>query len=337
MKSRALKKYLHILRYIVPIILLAYIFSKIDFVAIKNLLTNSNKSLVLIGFLSFPARYLIFTLRWYIVLNFFHKKRFGFFKLYRIIYEGLFFGYFIPSSVGVDIYRVIKLKNTGTAEINISLILLERITGIIACGMLIITLANFIDINNNLIISYLRKFTIIFSAVLIVSLLFILIFRNNKKVAGVFNFLEKWIVKGIHSISEKIRKEIPAREGWINRILQYIINPRLLIIVLIISLINQVVGAVFSNIVFKGLGADLHFIDNLFAVPLLNIILLLPISFGGLGIREGSYILIFGLFNVGMETSLLASFILLSSTLLNVGIGGLIYIAGSRKPGNMIH
>jgi glycosyltransferase 2 family protein len=330
-KSNALKKFINIARYIIPVLLLGYIFSRIDFTTIISILEKSNKALILIAFLSFPARYLIFTLRWYVVINFFSKKRIGFLTLLKIIYEGLFLGYFIPSSVGVDIYRVVKLKNTGTTDVNISLILLERITGIIVCVAMLFILSNFIVFNNDDIKNYLNQITITLGVVLILALLFFKIFRKNARALKLMNSLEKIILKLILRFSEKVKREIPIKEGLIKQIFKFIVNPRLLWIAFVFSFANQIVGAVFSHILFIGLGADINLIDNLFAVPLLNIILLLPISFGGLGIREGSYILIFGLFNVNMETSLLASFVLLTSTLLNVGIGGFIYLGSKLK------
>lgn len=330
-KSNILKKFINIAWYIIPALLLGYIFSRIDFTKIIIVFENSNKALILIAFLSFPARYLIFTLRWYIVLNIFANKRIGFLTLLKITYEGLFLGYFIPSSVGVDIYRVVKLKNTGTTDVNISLILLERITGIIVCGVMIFILSNFIVFNDGEFKNYLNQITIFLTVLLILALLFFIIFRKNAKALELINRIEKFIIKIIIRFSEKVKKEISIKEGLIKRIFQFIVNPRLLWIVFVFSFANQFVGAVFSHILFTGLGADLKLIDNLFAVPLLNIILLLPISFGGLGIREGSYILIFGLFNVDMETSLLASFVLLTSTLFNIGIGGFIYLADKLK------
>ena len=72
-------------------------------------------------------------------------------------------------------------------------------------------------------------------------------------------------------------------------------------------------------------------------LPVLYFIFLLPISFGSLGIREGAYILLYGLFGVPAETALVVSFFNLLGVLLNNLIGALLApetLAGAAKQMN---
>jgi glycosyltransferase 2 family protein len=64
---------------------------------------------------------------------------------------------------------------------------------------------------------------------------------------------------------------------------------------------------------------------------LMYLFFLLPVSIGGFGIREASFIIILGLFGVGRENALASSFISLASVLITVGAGGLIWLSDGLK------
>ncbi len=64
----------------------------------------------------------------------------------------------------------------------------------------------------------------------------------------------------------------------------------------------------------------------MFITPALYFIFTLPISLGSLGIREGTYIILYGLFGVPPEVALLISFFNLSGILLNNLIGGIVLL-----------
>jgi uncharacterized membrane protein YbhN (UPF0104 family) len=71
---------------------------------------------------------------------------------------------------------------------------------------------------------------------------------------------------------------------------------------------------------------------NLFITPLLFLLYALPISFGGLGIREGAFILAYSAFGVPTETALIISVTGLMGNLLSYGIGaGLILLDRGQR------
>ncbi len=61
----------------------------------------------------------------------------------------------------------------------------------------------------------------------------------------------------------------------------------------------------------------------MFLGPIFYFILLIPISFGGIGVREASFIFLYGLFGVPTETALLISFFSMIGGLLSISIGAL--------------
>ena len=67
---------------------------------------------------------------------------------------------------------------------------------------------------------------------------------------------------------------------------------------------------------------DLSLTVHVFVWTLMFFIFLVPISIGTLGVREATFIVVFGLFGVEDEEALAGSFVGLASLLFTVGLGG---------------
>jgi uncharacterized protein (TIRG00374 family) len=100
---------------------------------------------------------------------------------------------------------------------------------------------------------------------------------------------------------------------------------------ILLSLIIHVIGALQGQIFLRALGYDLSFLANLFVAPLLVLVLTLPITVGGVGVREGAYVLFYGVFGVPAETALLVSFCNLFTLMFGHVTGTLVFLA--RKNG----
>ncbi|NQU53950.1 MAG: flippase-like domain-containing protein [Bacteroidetes bacterium] len=325
-----MKRWYKILRIVIPIVLLTIIISKIDFEILGEVYVRSNKSLLILAFLSYPIRYLLFTVRWKLVLNMFGKHDISFLHLLKTIYIGFFVGFFIPASVGIDIYRVVSLRKTNSTHVNIGLIFQEKLMGLVVCGFFVLFFSSFLNVDLGKIYPYVRNilYAIIFVSLFILTVLFL--FKTNLHIQKILSFTEGKLIKLLGWFTLKFKKEIKLEEGFLNKVLKVSLFPKMIMVVLLFSICNQGIGAVFANIAFQALESDIPLVYNLFASPLLNIILLFPISFGGFGIREGSYILIFGILGVAAEISFMVSFIFMVSTFINVGIGGIIYILDKK-------
>ncbi|WP_297092405.1 lysylphosphatidylglycerol synthase transmembrane domain-containing protein [uncultured Draconibacterium sp.] len=325
-----MKKVLRLLQFVIPVILLAIVFSKIDFSKVAEVYVQSNKVLLFLAFVSFPLSYALFSLRWKLVLNMFGKRNISYLRLLKIVYIGFFSGYFLPASVGIDIYRVYSLRKTDTTPVTIGLLFQEKLMGLLICGFFILFFSGILSINDQLVYPHIRTILYVFLSILILVIALMLLFKNSRVVQLVLAFIERKLFDLIKWFALKFNKEVKVESGFLNKILQVSLYPKLILLVAAFSLINQFIGAVFSNIAFNALGAEIPLSYNLFANPLLNILFLFPISFGGFGIREGSYILIFGLLGVSSEISLLVSFVFLISTFINVGIGGILFMFNKK-------
>ncbi len=81
----------------------------------------------------------------------------------------------------------------------------------------------------------------------------------------------------------------------------------------------------------KNLNITLHFFDCCWAFSAISIITLLPITIGGLGLREGAFIGVLGLIGVAHEDALVLSLILFSFLIVTAVVGGVINFSIYKK------
>jgi hypothetical protein len=95
----------------------------------------------------------------------------------------------------------------------------------------------------------------------------------------------------------------------------------------------QLITSLGGRLLLQALGVDLPLVVHIFVWALMNFFFLIPASVAGFGVREASFILLFGLFGVSREVALAASFLSLFCTLAVIAPGGVVWIArafGSR-------
>ena len=91
-----------------------------------------------------------------------------------------------------------------------------------------------------------------------------------------------------------------------------------------ISISQILVLAIIDLILIYSMGVEITLLQTLFSVSILTIIFSIPISFGSLGVRESSYILIYSEFGLSLEQSLSLSMLNLSGILLNSMVGAIL-------------
>jgi uncharacterized membrane protein YbhN (UPF0104 family) len=94
--------------------------------------------------------------------------------------------------------------------------------------------------------------------------------------------------------------------------------------VFILGIIWQVVFIIRLFALFKAAALPLTFIDVTWMGSLVLLLQVLPISFAGIGMREGAYAYLFTLFNLPPEKGVLIGILFFSQMLILAGIGGLL-------------
>ncbi len=83
---------------------------------------------------------------------------------------------------------------------------------------------------------------------------------------------------------------------------------------------------VYYFLIGRALHLDIHFVDYFIFIPLVLIILTIPITISGLGLREESYIEIFKFYGISAQAAVSFSLIGVAFNLVIGLIGGIIYV-----------
>ena len=324
-----MKRALPLLRRIVfwslPVVILGLIFQKIDVVQLQQSFAQANGWLVAAGLAYYPLVVGIGALRWRTLLGGFVRRRVEWRFALRHYWIGLALGMFGPASIGWDVYRIAAGGRRYNAyRAGAAAILTEKLLALLT------------------------------SALLVVLLYPLLAFRDPG--AGRMIFLSAGVL--LATAGAGLWMLQPAGR-WVDRLAAFYLKDKLdanpapsisaaaddrrrtstrpLTMAFLLSLLNLLMAAIGNQIFFRAVHCPLPFAVNLFVLPVLYFIFLLPISFGSLGIREGAYILLYGLFGVPAETALVVSFFNLLGVLLNNLIGALLApetLAGAAKQMN---
>ena len=295
----------------ISIAMLIFLFTHIDTKSLLEIIKHADKPLLFLGFFIAFFSYLFCLFRWKMLL-----KAVGIdLPLKRVIISfagGIFFSLFLPSTIGGDFMRTLDLSaHTGRPKDVIATVLLDRLSGYV--GLVLLSLVA-------LLIGwkFIQSKIILFSVAIITGILAaILLMLFN-------NFLYSRINIHLHSPNAgRIRKLIKNLHEEI-----YIFRNRKKVIVnnLIMSLLVQIVSPLISFVIALSLGIKINIIYFFIFLPIIGAITLLPISIGGLGLRDAATIFFFAKAGVSKDLAFAMSLISFFFLLVYGAIGGSIYV-----------
>jgi len=243
-------------------------------------------------------------LRWDILLRA-HGLKVPLVKLVKLYFVGAFFNIFLPSGIGGDAVKMAELSRaTGKTPESIGITVVDRALGIWILFILALVALPFGA-------EFLPDEYQIWVILLVV--------------AGVFGgFLFMWTPL-IHWIGTKF--QLPAQDK-LERIYQSIstTNYKSLAKASLVSLVFDGLLIIFIYFLAIGFHADVQFYLFFIFAPLISLSEAIPLSVGGLGLREFTYVLLFGPVGVSEVTATAMSLFhyVLAHVLVGV-IGGVLY------------
>ena len=225
---------------------------------------------------------------------------------------GMFFNNFLPTTVGGDIYRGYDVtKRSGfPLSSSISVIVVERFSGIVASGVFAIAalFLGFTTIGGQSIVV-----PIVIVVILIVLVFFLIL---NPNVLGLEKLAKRF--KPIAKLLEKLQNVYTT-------LLSFKKFKLVLAKVMFYSFTLQFSVILNYWLASKSLGIDLSLVSFIFIVPVVTIIAMLPISLGGIGLREGSVVLLMVALGAPSEKATMCSLLLFAMLIVLSIIGGIIY------------
>lgn len=196
-----------------------------------------------------------------------------------LFFESIFFGFLIPSSMGPDAIRAYNLsRKTSNATESISSILVLRAVTLLSLYILaILSLTIYYDKVTD------KRFINIVAGSLVLL-----------GTAGIVVFLKpvRSVISKILALfgAEGLRNQI---EGLYSSFIDYSRCRRALTISFSLMFFSQILRAVLSYVLGLSIGINISIVSYLLYLPLVSIITKIPVSFGGLGLGEGSLIYFF--------------------------------------------
>ncbi len=268
------------------------------------------------AFVLFILITLVLSIRWKIVTQPFNGSisLWYYFKYFLYSY---FFNNFLPTSIGGDIVRALKIKDhLKERSEGFASVIIDRLMGILAT-------LTYATIGLYFTAHYFKSMKIIYFALsfsLIVGFLLFLLFNYR-----FYTKIRPRLLK-IHVLrfGERISKLIESIHVYRN-------NKRRMLYGYTLSLIAQGTMVILNYIIALGLGYQPSLEYMFFAIPISFLVALFP-SINGIGVRDWSYAVLFGKIGIPMAAAISMSFLVISIQIILSLWGGLLWMFDKNAP-----
>ncbi len=233
------------------------------------------------------AAYAVGAWRWSILLAL-HRLGHRLGNLVQIYLIGALFNNLLPSSAGGDLLRAYHIyRQRHGLAVAVSPIITERVLGLVTLIGTAAIAVLFVTADNPLagIFSTLLPMLLV-GAVLILTLL-----ASGGVYWPLHRFFERWrdvrLVAAVLRIAESSHR--------------YLNQPRVVLRVVALSILMQGIEVVVFWLLGRGVGAETELLSYVVVVPLIFVASALPITIGGLGVRETAAIALFGLYGMAQD------------------------------------
>ena len=311
------KRWQAVVRVLISVGLLAFVFSTIGLDRIWHILVSAEPAPLLIALGLAILGIVVRAMRWRVLLEAL-DLHIPLGRLTYIYFVGAFFNTFLPTGFGGDVVRVLELSQDTQATVALGTVVVDRLTGLL----------------------------MLFALAL---------------VALPFTFellpLRVWLAISVIATSGLFAGLLILQGGWLRRLGHWLPGPLSLTgegplarayaaitacgwqavsKALFISLIFNLLLVLQNFLIARAVGMDLGIAYFFVFVPLLSLTLMLPISIGGLGLREGVAVLLFTQVGIDEAVAVAYSLSVWATTRVAGLMGGVLLlgrsITGLRHP-----
>lgn len=319
-----MKRIGYILRVVVTAVLLYYVLQKVGLfddekrAKLIGLLSSVSIPLLCLSFFVSLLLNLISGYKWYLLLRS-RGVKVSFFRTWALYMTGIFFSLFLPTSMGGDLIRIHELgKLTGKRAEAAASVFIERFSGMVI--LFLLTFAALLMQRQLLSVAWM---SISLGIAVSASGGIIWVIVDERPYRLVTSFLG-----GRMGVLDKILQKIDRIHG---AVLEYRDDKAALVIALVNTFAFYFLAVLNVYVTALAFHGDVGFTELLVAVPLILFIMNLPISIGGLGLMEFSFIFIFGIFGYSSALALSTALVMRLKSFSDAGTGGLLYLFFSKN------
>jgi hypothetical protein len=292
--------------------LITWLVADTDLNEVLSVIGNANGWLLALAFSMFYVGYGITAARWSIL-----QRALGgaipYWVLVQSFMVAVFFNNFLPSTTGGDVVRMYdSWRSSGSKSIAIAAVLMDRIMGVTA----LLTLA--------IIGLYLGEFAR-FSESNVVAIVLV---ATALMVAGLLSLIfVPWTLLGW---AERLNHKLPGLlagigQSTLQSVRAFRARRGTLLVAFGLSLALQANVVVFHWIMGEALNIDVSLAAYFVIVPIAIVVMMIPISINGIGVRESIFVMLLGASGVSQTQALAYAWLLYVFILLQGLIGGVVF------------
>ncbi len=288
------QKYKYWLKWIFSLTLIICVFYKVDFYSLQD------------GFKLITWWYYPLSILFFILLQLIATKRWKLFlldndfkELLKLNFIAQYYAFIIPSSITADVTKAIQVnKKKNSNSIIISGLIIDRWIGFICLIGIVVVALHYCQV------PLFKKF--LFPVLLsFVLLTFSFLLLYTPFYVSFLNLISRWPICS----SNKINKILLFLSDTVSNMKNYVINYKLLFNVFLYSIIFQLLLAISYlplNYIFQ---FHLSLSDYVLISGITQVLVLLPIGIGGVGIKDVSFVSMMGILGIASEKVIAATLV----------------------------
>jgi uncharacterized membrane protein YbhN (UPF0104 family) len=307
------KRWLNALRVLISVGALGFLLWQIGLGETMAVLRSADLRLLVAAFVLFLISLVIRAGRWAVLL-WALKLRVSFRRLVYLYFVGTFFNSFLPSGFGGDVARAVELTQDTPPPAAVGTVLVDRMTGLLVLLMLGLMAL---------------PFSIAHLPLWLVWLLVVV--AGGGLVGGALILEGRWLRRATTWLPDRLSL---AGSGTLGRIYAAVSGCgwRAIGQALAISLIFNLINILINFLCGRAVGIDLGLGYFFVTAPLISISLMIPVSIGGIGVRDWVVVALFDPVGVSSNTAASMSLSLYAVSAAAGLVGGLLYgIHGLRE------
>jgi uncharacterized protein (TIRG00374 family) len=301
--KRSAKKYLKpLFNIVVLIVCVFFLINKFDFKKVAEQTKDISYFVFVVSVSISLIRIWLTGLRWE-ALHPDNEAKLSKWNYFRFSMLAHLFNLFMPGALGGDIVKTLYAVNEQKSKQikSVIAVIVDRVVGLISIfifGLLALAL------NHNTYNFDILNLVIICTGLFV----FILLIINKKvivffeKIINRYTFLKRFLGKIILN--------------WKESVYYYAKNRKKVLYAYLLCIPIHLISFFIFYIFGKSLGMEISFFEMVFSVAIMWLITTLPISIGGIGVREFSLIWLLGIFNILPELAITLSIMVYINTIL---------------------
>lgn len=308
------KKIWLFVKLIISLCLIAWIIGKVNIDETLSILYSVKIVYLVLGCIWIILDRFLMSYRWNILLA---AKNISipFLQIVKIYFVGTFSGNFLPSSIAPDAVRAYFASkySSNTTDI-VSSVFIDRILGLVSLAVIALFSILFIFLDRGEIQQ--KALWVVLATLFLVA-----VFLFSEKALSIVpldkfrNFLSGWRGGGTYRSFEKFY--ISCNE--------YKKNMTDVLLVLVLSFIVQGLSILAIYVLSQSVNVDISLLNLFVFVPLMNILIMVPVSIGGIGVQEGAFIYFFSQVGISTQAALSVALLFRAVTVAGSLPGGVFY------------